>query len=210
MTARTRWLYDRYAARYDRDTGWYERIMLGSTRRLVCSQARGRALEVAIGTGRNLAYYPPTIELTGVDLSGAMLGHARHRASQRGVEVNLCMGDAQALPFPDACFDTVVCTLGLSSIPDDQAAVVQMYRVLRPGGLLLLLGHIASPHRTVRLAQSLLERYSRRITGDRQLRHTLPLVEAAGFHVERRSVRRAGIVELLAAHKPAQQPGGLA
>jgi ubiquinone/menaquinone biosynthesis C-methylase UbiE len=206
-TARTRRLYDRYAARYDRDTGWYERVMLGRARQLVCSQARGRVLEVAIGTGRNLPFYPADAALTGVDLSGVMLARARRRAGLVGVEVNLCVADAQALPFADSCLDTVVCTLGLSSIPDDHAAVMQMYRVLRPGGRLLLLGHIASRYRPVRVAQRLMERYSRRITGDRQLRLTLPLVEAAGFHVDRRTLRRAGIIELLAAGKPVHRAG---
>jgi ubiquinone/menaquinone biosynthesis C-methylase UbiE len=201
-TARTRWLYDRYAARYDRDTGWYERIMLGSARQQVCSQAHGRVLEVAIGTGRNLPFYPADATPTGIDLSGRMLAAASRRATQVGIDVNLCLADAQALPFPDGCFDTVVCTLGLSSIPDDNAAVTQMYRVLRPGGRLLLLGHIASRYPPVRLAQFAVQRYSQHITGDRQLRRTLPLVEAAGFRVDQRTLRRAGIIELLAASKP--------
>jgi ubiquinone/menaquinone biosynthesis C-methylase UbiE len=201
-TARTRWLYDRYAARYDRDTGWYERVMLGSFRQQLCSQARGRVLEVAIGTGRNLPFYPAHIALTGIDLSPVMLDAANARAMQLGADVNLCLADAQALPFPDACFDTVVCTLGLSSIPDDHAAVTQMYRVLRPGGRLLLLGHIASRYPPVRLAQFAVQRYSQRITGDRQLRRTLPVVEAAGFRIEHRTLSRAGVIELLAASKP--------
>jgi ubiquinone/menaquinone biosynthesis C-methylase UbiE len=201
-TARTRWLYDRYAARYDRDTGWYERIMLGSARQQVCSQAHGLVLEVAVGTGRNLPFYPADAALTGVDLSEVMLAAARGRAGELRVDVHLCLADAQALPFLDACFDTVVCTLGLSSIPDDNAAVTQMYRVLRPGGRLLLLGHIASRYAPVRVAQFAVQRYSQRITGDRQLRRTLPLVEAAGFRIDRRTLRRAGVIEFLAASKP--------
>src|SRR5436305_5847791 len=81
-----------------------------------------------------------------------------------------------------------------------------MYRVLRPGGRLLLLGHIASRYPPVRLAQFAVQRYSQRITEDRQLRRTLPLVEAAGFRVDHRTLRRAGIIELLAASK--QTPTG--
>jgi ubiquinone/menaquinone biosynthesis C-methylase UbiE len=100
-TARTRWLYDRYAERYDRDTGWYERVMLGSARQLICSQARGQVLEVAIGTGRNLPFYPADVALTGVDLSWLMLAGARRRAEELSVDVELCLADAQALPFRD-------------------------------------------------------------------------------------------------------------
>lgn len=195
-------MYDRYAGRYDRDTGWYERVMLGSARRLVCGQARGRVLEVAVGTGRNLPFYAPDVPLTGVDLSPAMLAVARQRAAELGREVQLREADAQALPFPDAAFDTVVCTLGLSSIPDDRAAVGQMFRVLRHGGQLLLLGHVAGRCWPARALQFIVECYSRRLTGDRQLRRTVPLVEAAGFRVDRRSLRRAGVIELLAATKP--------
>jgi ubiquinone/menaquinone biosynthesis C-methylase UbiE len=207
-TARTRWLYDRYAERYDRDTGWYDRVMLGTARQAVCSQARGQVLEVAIGTGRNLPFYPTDVAVTGVDLSWRMLAGARGRAEELDVDVQLCLADAQALPFRDACFDTVVCTLGLSSIPDDHAAITQMYRILRTGGLLLLLGHVASRHRLVRAAQSVVQRYSQRMTGDQQLRQTLPLVEAAGFRVDRRTLRRAGIIELLVARKPAPPQSG--
>lgn len=201
-TAQVRRLYDRYAERYDRDTDWYDRIMLGSARRAVCGQARGQVLEVAIGTGRNLPFYPQDVSLTGVDLSPAMLAVARHKAADLGRDVELREADAQALPFPGEAFDTVVCTLGLSSIPDDRAALVQMFRVLRQGGRLLLLGHVASRYWPARAAQSVAQRYSRRLTGDQQLRRTVPLVEAAGFHVDRRSMRRAAIIELLTASKP--------
>ena len=201
-TARVRRLYDRYAGSYDRDTDWYDRVMLGSARQAVCGQARSQVLEVAVGTGRNLPFYPPEVSLTGVDLSPAMLAVARHRAAGLGRDVELREADAQTRPFSDAAFDTVVCTLGLSSVPDDRAAVGQMFRVLRPGGRLLLLGHVASRYWPAWAIQFAVERYSRRLTGDRQLRRTVPLVEAAGFHVDRRSVRRAGIIELLAASKP--------
>jgi len=176
--------------------------MLGSARRVLCGQAHGRVLEVAVGTGRNLPFYPPNVSLTGVDLSPAMLAVARQRAAELGREVQLREADAQALPFPDATIDTLVCKLGLSSIPDDRAALGQMFRVLRPGGRLLLLGHVASPYWPVRIVQFVVERFPRRLTGDRQLRRTVPLLEAAGFHVDRRSVRRAGIIELLTASKP--------
>ena len=97
--------------------------MLGSARQQVCSQAHGRVLEVAIGTVRNLPFYPAEAALTGIDLSAVMLDAASARAKKLGIDINLCLADAQALPFPDACFDTVVCTFGLSSIPDDNTAV---------------------------------------------------------------------------------------
>ncbi|MCP2255837.1 Methyltransferase domain-containing protein [Prauserella aidingensis] len=204
-TARIRQDYDAYAARYDRETSVYERTMLGDGRGWACSQARGDVLEVAIGTGRNLPFYPRSARLSGIELSPAMLARARARAGDLGRDVQLVEGDAQALPFRDAAFDTVVCTLGLSSIPDDRAAVVEMHRVLRRGGHVVLLGHVASPYRPLRTWQRLLERFPAvvgvRRPADRQTRQVVPLLDAAGFTVLYRRRTRGGIVERVTAAK---------
>lgn len=200
-TARARRQYDAYASHYDHETGWWERAMLGDGRSWACSQARGDVLEVAMGTGRNLPHYPPDIRLTGIDLSPAMLALARLRAHQTGVAVNLVEGDAQALPLPDQRFDTVICTLGLSSIPDDRAALMQMHRVLRDDGRLVLLGHVASGYGLVRTAQGVLERVAAHRAQDAQTRRTVPLVRAVGFVILYRAVSRGGVVERLTAAK---------
>lgn len=199
---RVRGQWQRYASRYDRDMRFLERRLFGDGREWVCSQASGEVLEVAIGTGRNLPWYPAEVRLTGVDFSSAMLGIARARAAELGREVALREGDAQALPFPDASFDTVVCTLGLCGFPDERAALVEMHRVLRPGGTLLLLDHVGSDRRLIRLGQRLLEIVSVRMLGDYQTRRPLPLVEQLGFVVTRRERHKAGIVERLTATKP--------
>ncbi|MDP9479040.1 MAG: class I SAM-dependent methyltransferase, partial [Actinomycetota bacterium] len=133
-TERVRRLYDDVAPRYDRWMPLAEKLFLGGGREWVASGASGRTLEVAIGTGRNLPYYPRDVELTGVDVSPAMLAIARRRARELGREVDLRVGDAQVLEFPDESFDTVVFTLALCTIPDDRRAVAEAWRVLRPGG----------------------------------------------------------------------------
>lgn len=203
-TARARSQYDAYASHYDFDTHLYERAMLGDGRSWACSQARGDVLEVAVGTGRNLGYYPPGVRLTGIDLSPGMLALARTRADGMEPPVSLLEGDAQAMPLADASFDTVICTLGLSSIPDDRAAITEMHRVLRPGGHLVLLGHVASPHRPVRAVQRLLERASaRRGVQDVQTRHMAALVRDTGFTIIYRQSFRLGVIERLTAIKPA-------
>ena len=89
VTDRLRGLWERYAARYDRDTGFYDLLLLGESRSWACSQASGQVLEVAIGTGRNLPFYPRGIQLTGIDFSPAMLEIARGRAAELGVDVTL-------------------------------------------------------------------------------------------------------------------------
>ncbi|HLM23188.1 MAG TPA: class I SAM-dependent methyltransferase [Propionibacteriaceae bacterium] len=160
VTERLRSLWEQYAARYDRDTRFYDLLLLGDGRSWACSQASGQVLEVAIGTGRNLPFYPRGIQLTGIDFSPAMLALARERAAELGIDVTLLEADAQHLPFADNRFDTVVCTLALSSIPDPAAAINEMYRVLRLSGQLLVVGHVASPYRVVRAGQRRLERLS--------------------------------------------------
>jgi ubiquinone/menaquinone biosynthesis C-methylase UbiE len=140
---RLRRYWDKQALKYDKQVAFFERRLLGDGRHWVCSRATGDVLEVAIGTGRNLPFYPEGIRLTGTDFSPAMLELARRQADQLGRRVDLLLGDAQALELPDASFDTVVCTLSLCAIPDDRRAVAEMKRVLRPGGQLLLLDHVA-------------------------------------------------------------------
>src|SRR5919197_2396697 len=169
-TERVRGIYDKLADRYDGMIRLSERLFMGHGRGWVCSQARGDVLEIAVGTGRNLPFYPQEVRITGVDLSPAMLAVARQRAQKLGRAVDLRVGNAQALDFPDASFDTVVCTLSLCTIPDDRRAVAEAKRVLRPGGALLLLEHVRSPVLPIRLGQRLLDPLFVRLEADHLMR----------------------------------------
>jgi ubiquinone/menaquinone biosynthesis C-methylase UbiE len=203
-TARRRRLWDAMAPHYDRDMRRLEPLLFGrDVRPSVCAQASGDVLDVAIGTGLNLPHYPPGVRLTGVDLSPVMLAAAAKRAADIGLTVELSEADAEHLPFPDASFDTVVCTLALCSVADDEAAIAEMYRVLRPGGQLLLLDHVAAPNRVLLVLQRLWEKVTLRVAGDYQTRRPLPLVERAGFVVSDSRRSRAGTVERVSAGKPA-------
>ena len=199
---RTRRLWDRYSAVYDRRMRRTERVLIPGGREWACAQAAGDVLEVAVGTGRNLPHYPPVHSLTGIDLSPGMLAVARERARALGVDADLRTGNAEALEFGDAAFDTVVCTISLCNIPDYRAAIGEMYRVLKPGGRLVLIDHVASDRAWVRAGQWLLEQVTRRTSGDYQTRRPLPLVEAQGFVVSHSQRSRLGWVERLVAAKP--------
>src|SRR5436305_7085522 len=155
--ARIRRHYDESAPRYDRQMRLFERLLFGNGRAWVCEQAAGDVLEIAIGTGRNLSYYPPEVRLTGIELSPEMLALAKHEAARLRRDAELRVANAEALDFADESFDTVTCTLALCTIPDDARAVREMWRVLRPGGRLLLLEHVRSPKLAVRLGERLLE-----------------------------------------------------
>jgi ubiquinone/menaquinone biosynthesis C-methylase UbiE len=201
---RARRLWDRYSAHYDRRIERTERMLFPGGREWACGQAVGDVLEVAVGTGRNLPCYAGSAvrTLTGIDLSPGMLAVARDRARALGLNADLRTGNAEALEFGDAAFDTVVCTISLCNIPDYRAAIGEMYRVLRPGGRLVLLDHVASDRRWVRAAQRLLELVTRRMNGDHQTRRPLPLAEAQGFVVSHSQRSRVGWVERLVAVKP--------
>lgn len=201
-TTRVQAIYDRFASRYDPVVAVVERLLFGGGRAWVCGQARGQVLEVAVGTGRNLPYYPDDVRLTGVDISPGMLDQARKAAGALNRPVDLRVGDAQRLPFPDASYDTVVATLAMCSIPDDHAAVAEMSRVLRPGGRLLLLDHVASPNPVVRFAQRALDPVLVRLEGDHLLRQPQTAVRATGLVVDHLVRARAGIVLGISAHKP--------
>ncbi len=164
-TERVRRIWERLAPRYDKDITFFEKVLFAGGREWVCSQAKGDVLEIAVGTGRNFALSSPDVRLTGIDLSASMLNIARQRADQLGRQVDLRVGDAQALEFADETFDTVVFTLSLCSIPDDRKAVAEARRVLRAGGRLRLMEHVASPMRVVRAVQSLLNGIAVRTEG---------------------------------------------
>src|SRR4051812_24246537 len=96
-TERVRRIQDRGAPRYDRQIRYFERLLFAGGREWVCSQANGDVLELAIGTGRNLAHYAPGVRVTGVELSPEMLAIAAGRARHLGRDVDLRVGDAEAL-----------------------------------------------------------------------------------------------------------------
>jgi ubiquinone/menaquinone biosynthesis C-methylase UbiE len=200
-TERVRTLQDKEAPRYDRQISLFEKVLFGGGRQWVCSQAEGEVLEIAAGTGRNLAHYPDGVRLTTIELSPEMLAIAKQRARDLGSDADLQLGDAQALEFPDDSFDTVVITLALCTIPDERQAVREAYRVLRPDGRLLLLEHVRSPNLPVRAVQRMLDPLAVRFAADHLVREPLDHLQAEGFELERVERSKWGIVERVAARK---------
>jgi ubiquinone/menaquinone biosynthesis C-methylase UbiE len=194
--------WDKAAPSYDKQIAPFEKFLFAGGREWLGERARGRVLEVAIGTGRDLPYYPADVIITGIELSPAMLAIARQRAADLGRDVDLHEGDAEHLPFGGASFDTVVCALSLCTIRDPAAALGETRRVLRPGGRLLLLDHIGSTWPPVWVAQWLVERITIRVAGEHYTRRQLPLVKAAGFGVVETERLKAGTVERIHAVKP--------
>ncbi|WP_433222967.1 class I SAM-dependent methyltransferase [Dactylosporangium sp. CS-047395] len=196
-TAKVLRAWNTQAPTYDRQIALLERIWFGGGRQWLTARAQGRILEVAVGTGLNLPCYADTRNVTGVELSPAMLDIAR----RRGTGARLVLGNAEALPFGTEQFDTVVCALSLCTIPRPAVAIREMRRVLVPGGRLLLLDHIGSSWPPVRAGQWVLERFTIRAAGEHFTRRQLPLVRGAGFEVVEAERLKLGTIERLHARK---------
>jgi ubiquinone/menaquinone biosynthesis C-methylase UbiE len=201
-TERVRRIQDKEAPRYDRQMGFFDRILFAGGREWACSQVKGEVLELAVGTGRNLPYYADDARLTGVELSPRMLEIARGHAEELGRDVDLQIGDAQALDFGEESFDTVIITFGLCTIPDDRGAVSEAHRVLRAGGRLVLLEHVRSPSPAVRAVQRVLDPLSVRFAADHLVRDPLDYLASVGFEIESVQRLKRGIVERVVARKP--------
>lgn len=194
-TDRIRRIYDRRANKADGPSG-------DANLRWLCEQAEGETLEIGIGKGRTLPFYPPGIRLTGIELSSVGLDVAERRARELGIHATLRQGDATALPYPDDHFDSVVFAYVLCTVPNDRQAVAEAVRVLRPGGRLLLVEHVRSPNIVVRALERLLDPIEVRRMGDHLMRDPLDHVLAEGMEVETLERRMLGVIERLAARKP--------
>lgn len=128
-TVRSR--YNRVARFYDLDQAIGERLVFRRLRRRLWAKApaTGAILEVGVGTGVNLEYYPPEARVTAIDISDQMLARARHRAERQHVAVDLALMDAQHLEFADDTFDAVVATCVFCSVPDPVAGLREALRI---------------------------------------------------------------------------------
>jgi ubiquinone/menaquinone biosynthesis C-methylase UbiE len=155
--------YERIAPVYDLLDAAYEWSWKRRLRARLLRHARGRILDVGIGTGCNIPFYPAASEVVGVDLSGRMLRRARLRAAEHGRVVHLAQMNLLDLAFPDGHFDTVLATFVLLCLPAElQApALRELRRVCRPGGVVLLLDYRLSSNPGLRLAMRCLSPWLR-------------------------------------------------
>ena len=176
---------------------WYERHVLPyltdlacgvkpirRQRRKVVPLARGRVLEIGIGTGLNLEHYDKARvdKIVGVDPALEMHRLAGKRIAKAGMPVELVGLSAEKIPFEAGTFDTVVVTYSLCTIPDPLAALGEMRRVLKPGGRLIFCEHGLAPDPSVRRWQDRLTPLWSKVAGGCHLNRDIPaLLKEAGF-----------------------------
>lgn len=186
------WLYELSMALVER--GGFRRW-----REWLAKGASGRTLDLGTGTGRDLPLFPPGVRAIAVDPHRHNLSHARRRAPA----VPLVLARAEALPFRDGAFDTVISGLVLCSVSDPAAALAEVRRVLRRGGALRLLEHVRSRGFHGALQDLVQPVWTWMTGGCHPNRETERAVEAAGFHVEPDSVRARGTMRRFQARAPA-------
>jgi ubiquinone/menaquinone biosynthesis C-methylase UbiE len=175
--------YDRFARWFDLVEGVPDILGVSSLRRCLLQRASERVLEVAVGTGKNLRYYPACCRISGVDVSREMLSVARKRAAKLSMYVSFSLADAEALPFPDKSFDTVVSSLTTCTFSNPVAALKEMARVCRMNGKVLLLEHGRSNHEWLgRWQDRRADRHAQQV-GCHWNREPLKLVREAGLKV---------------------------
>ena len=184
-TTQTRARYQRLSPIYDRMEGIAERRYV-PWRSYLWSRVRGPiVLEVGVGTGKNMLYYPPGLQITAVDLTPGMLERARKRAVDLNLSVELLLGDVQALDFPDASLDSAVATFVFCSVPEPVLGLRELARVVKPGGLVLLLEHMRSANRLLGAIMDFLNPVVVRVMGANINRRTVENVEKSGLVLER-------------------------
>jgi len=173
--------YDRISKVYD----WLEQpmewMMFEKWRQEVSESLKGKVLEIGVGTGKNIPYYPEGAEVTAIDFSGKMLARAKKKAEKTGKTVELLHMDAQDMDFADNTFDVVFTTCVFCSVPDPVQGLKEIRRVLKPCGEAIMIEHVRSEKKILGKLMDLLNPIPRTIYGANINRRTVENVKKAGF-----------------------------
>ncbi|THV25948.1 class I SAM-dependent methyltransferase [Glycomyces paridis] len=180
-----RWYPKAAASLEDRGLGEQRARLLGGT--------SGRVLEIGCGHGANFAHYPEAVtELVAVEPEERMRDLARERADALGREVTVVDGQAEHLALENDSFDAVVATLVLCSVEDQDKAIAEILRVLKPGGELVCLEHVGSANRAIRAGETAFDAvlWSHVFGGCHTARETGAAIDRAGFETDGLETRK--------------------
>jgi ubiquinone/menaquinone biosynthesis C-methylase UbiE len=183
-TEQTRVRYNRIAPVYDLMEWFVERFIFRSWREKLWSQVKpGKLIEIGVGTGKNISFYPLTIGATAIDLSDGMMAYAKYKANQLDIQVNFHQMDVQALTFPDNSFATAVATYVFCSVPFPVEGLTELQRVVKPGGDIWLLEHVRVNKPVIGTSMDILNPIIVRGMGANINRRTVENVQNSGLEV---------------------------
>jgi phosphatidylethanolamine/phosphatidyl-N-methylethanolamine N-methyltransferase len=153
-------IYELYGRTYGAFEFFFKRRIAKTIRKIPLAKG-DRVLDIGVGTGLSLPYYPKDVSVVGVDLSPGMLAKAKKKASLTGA--HLVLGDALSLPFADAAFDCVFMSHVIGTVPDPHAAMREAMRVARDGAMIAILNHFRSPYPVVGWIEMAVDPISRKL-----------------------------------------------
>lgn len=198
VTEETRKRYNRLSSVYDQMEWLIERYVFSKWRQLLWNKIReDKILEIGVGTGKNIPYYPAASNVTAVDLSPGMMAKAKLRAQQLGREVDFQIMDVESLKFPDNTFDAAFATFVFCSVPDPIQGMKELGRVVKPGGDIWLLDHVRINKPLIGPLMDILNPVVVRIMGANINRRTEKNVRQAGLEIQRVTNLKGELVQLI-------------
>lgn len=173
--------YDRVAKVYDIFDNAMDMMIPEERRKELFEDLSGKVLEIGVGTGKNIKYYPETVEMTAIDFSSKMLNKAKVKSAKLNKKVNLILMDAQQMDFQDNTFDYIIATCVFCSVPDPIKGFLEMKRVLKPGGKIILIEHVISENKLLGILMNIMNPITVYIYGANINRLTEANIKAAGL-----------------------------
>lgn len=173
--------YDRISKIYDIFEQPMEIMSLKKWRVEVTKELNGKILEVGVGTGKNIPYYPDGMDITAIDFSKMMLSKAKEKAELLNKNVELIQMDAQDMNFNDNTFDCVFTTCVFCSVPDPIKGLKEIRRVCKPNGKIIMIEHVRSEKKVIGLLMDIFNPVTVNLYGANINRRTMDNVKTAGF-----------------------------
>lgn len=194
-------IYDRIASVYNVLDAIPERLLYSSWRQRLWDKVTAeRVLEIGVGTGKNMRFYPKETQIIAIDISSKMLQKAARRITSRpDVDIELFKMDIRELNFDAASFDAVVGSFVLMVVPNPLEALQEVRRVCKPQGNLRLLEFTRSDNKVVGFTQGLVTPLTRAVYGAHAGRDVVMLVERSGFRIIAVEELVDGIVRIIQA-----------